>query len=212
MGRGGTTQVYASHPVQPRCRDRTEPVRSGVSPGHLHLITPATAAPRAAKSCDTPLTISGRACRRPDRTLSMLSAPPHLRAGGLRGRSLRPPVSRSTGKQLAEAAAEWLRRGVSEGELRTALTAGLRSAYIRSAVGFLRHRLAAELPAEADPVTAPGERAGAAGPVVCRGPVTSLSAGRWRVNRTAAVAGPGVRAGRRNRRYRSRPGVRGRRR
>lgn len=73
-------------------------------------------------------------------------------------------------RQLAETAAEWLRRGVSAGELRTALTAGLPSAGIRSAVGFLRHRLVAKLPAEAVPVSGPGVEAGAAGLVVCRGP------------------------------------------
>ncbi|WP_405779610.1 hypothetical protein [Streptomyces sp. NBC_00859] len=72
-------------------------------------------------------------------------------------------------RQLAEAAAEWLRRGVSAGELRGALTAGLPPGGIRSAVGFLRHRLAVKLPdPEARPDTGDGPRA--AGLFVCRGP------------------------------------------
>ncbi|MGA5197359.1 hypothetical protein [Streptomyces exfoliatus] len=50
---------------------------------------------------------------------------------------------------LAEAAAEWLRRGVSVGDLRHALTAHLPRGGVRSAVGFLRHRLTEKLPAEA---------------------------------------------------------------
>ncbi|WP_328494868.1 hypothetical protein OHS59_20525 [Streptomyces sp. NBC_00414] len=48
---------------------------------------------------------------------------------------------------LAGAAAEWLRRGVSAADLRHALTTGLPADGIRSAVGFLRHRLLQKLPA-----------------------------------------------------------------
>ncbi|MFE7075463.1 hypothetical protein ACFU96_35750 [Streptomyces sp. NPDC057620] len=48
---------------------------------------------------------------------------------------------------LAGAAAEWLRRGVSAADLRRALTTGLPTDGIRSAVGFLRHRLVQKLPA-----------------------------------------------------------------
>ncbi|MFH8725617.1 hypothetical protein [Streptomyces termitum] len=55
---------------------------------------------------------------------------------------------------LAGAAAEWLRRGVSPGDLRHALTAHLPRTGVRSAVGFLRHRLIEKLPA-AHPVDAP---------------------------------------------------------
>ncbi|MFF4168720.1 hypothetical protein [Streptomyces sp. NPDC001744] len=48
---------------------------------------------------------------------------------------------------LAGAAAEWLRRGVSVAELRHALTAHLPAGGVRSAAGFLRHRLTEKLPA-----------------------------------------------------------------
>jgi hypothetical protein len=50
-------------------------------------------------------------------------------------------------RSLADAAAEWLRRGVSAPDLRRALTTGLPTDGIRSAVGFLRHRLIQKLPA-----------------------------------------------------------------
>ncbi|MGW0117587.1 hypothetical protein [Streptomyces sp. NPDC003327] len=47
---------------------------------------------------------------------------------------------------LAGLAAEWLRRGVSAADLRHALTAYLPRNGVRSAVGFLRHRLTVKLP------------------------------------------------------------------
>ncbi|MFD7615679.1 hypothetical protein [Streptomyces sp. NPDC059802] len=53
---------------------------------------------------------------------------------------------------LAEVAAEWIRRGVSAADLRRALTSELPRDGVRSAVGFLRHRLVQKLPA---PVAAP---------------------------------------------------------
>ncbi|MGW6013039.1 hypothetical protein [Streptomyces sp. NPDC055210] len=56
---------------------------------------------------------------------------------------------------LAGAAAEWLRRGVSAADLRRALTTGLPTDGIRSAVGFLRHRLLQKLPATQAPAPAP---------------------------------------------------------
>ncbi|MET9931525.1 MULTISPECIES: hypothetical protein [unclassified Streptomyces] len=69
---------------------------------------------------------------------------------------------------LAEAAAEWLRRGVSVAELRHALTSHLPVDGVRSAVGFLRHRLTVKLPER------PSEPAGTApaggGIVICEGP------------------------------------------
>ncbi|MFF3317438.1 hypothetical protein ACFYV5_18300 [Streptomyces sp. NPDC003035] len=76
---------------------------------------------------------------------------------------------------LAEAAAEWLRRGVSAADMRRALTSGLPREGIRSAVGFLRHRLASKLPAPPAPPTphatstAPAPAA-PAGLVLCDGP------------------------------------------
>ncbi|MFD7065800.1 hypothetical protein ACFV97_01025 [Streptomyces sp. NPDC059913] len=56
---------------------------------------------------------------------------------------------------LAEAAAEWIRRGVSTADLRRALTSELPREGVRSAVGFLRHRLVQKLPAPAAPAVAP---------------------------------------------------------
>ncbi|MCX4906529.1 hypothetical protein [Streptomyces sp. NBC_00878] len=79
---------------------------------------------------------------------------------------------------LAGAAAEWLRRGVSAPDLRRALTTGLPKDGIRSAVGFLRHRLVQKLPAAArlrHPVAAPPSPEWVAPParrglVTCPGP------------------------------------------
>ncbi|MFD3532078.1 hypothetical protein [Streptomyces sp. NPDC058664] len=80
---------------------------------------------------------------------------------------------------LAEAAAEWLRRGVSVADLRHALTAHLPRDGVRSAVGFLRHRLTEKLPAEplpaapAAPATADAWKpvtARVAALVTCEGP------------------------------------------
>lgn len=74
---------------------------------------------------------------------------------------------------LAEAAAEWLRRGVSAADLRHALTAHLPRAGVRSAVGFLRHRLTVKLPVPLLPeAPTPEERHEPARPalVTCEGP------------------------------------------
>ncbi|MFE5999753.1 hypothetical protein ACFQ6C_23235 [Streptomyces sp. NPDC056454] len=55
-------------------------------------------------------------------------------------------------RELVGAAAEWLRRGVSAGELRGVLSSGLPSDGVRCAVKFLRHRLVQKMPED------PGER------------------------------------------------------
>nr|WP_308405857.1 hypothetical protein [Streptomyces sp. 404i] len=47
---------------------------------------------------------------------------------------------------LVGQAVEWLRRGVSVGELRRVLSSDLPEGGVRSAVGFLRHRLAEKMP------------------------------------------------------------------
>ncbi|MFD8709128.1 hypothetical protein ACFV07_01470, partial [Streptomyces anulatus] len=47
---------------------------------------------------------------------------------------------------LVGQAVEWLRRGVSAGELRRVLSSDLPEGGVRSAVGFLRHRLAEKMP------------------------------------------------------------------
>ncbi|MFI6103722.1 hypothetical protein [Streptomyces sp. NPDC051310] len=67
---------------------------------------------------------------------------------------------------LADAAAEWLRRGLTAKDLHRALTQGLPADGVRSAVGFVRHRLVAKLPAPAEPSPSLPAR----GPVACGGP------------------------------------------
>ncbi|MEV6398043.1 hypothetical protein AB0M39_25270 [Streptomyces sp. NPDC051907] len=79
-------------------------------------------------------------------------------------------------RALADAAAEWLRRGLSTADLRQALTAGLPPGGVRSAVGFVRHRLIEKLPAPIAPSTPAASAAGAA-------PTTSA---------TSATAAPGA--------------------
>ncbi|MEU0308073.1 hypothetical protein [Streptomyces cyaneofuscatus] len=49
-------------------------------------------------------------------------------------------------RELVGLAVEWLRRGVSAGELRRVLSSGLPAQGVRSAVGFLRHRLEMKMP------------------------------------------------------------------
>ncbi|MER7108392.1 hypothetical protein [Streptomyces sp. NPDC000229] len=65
---------------------------------------------------------------------------------------------------LADAAAEWLRRGFSTADLHHALTTGLPPGGVRSAVGFLRHRLVQKLPVPLEP------RPVVRGLAVCEGP------------------------------------------
>lgn len=67
---------------------------------------------------------------------------------------------------LADAAAEWLRRGVSVADLRHALTSHLPPGGVRSAVGFLRHRLVEKLPVPAPTAATPPP----GGLVTCDGP------------------------------------------
>ncbi|MFJ7412948.1 hypothetical protein ACIQWZ_19345 [Streptomyces sp. NPDC098077] len=83
--------------------------------------------------------------------LSLRHVSPELRLG--------VPQARS----LAAQAVEWLRRGVSGGELRRVLSSNLPQDGVRSAVGFLRHRLELMMPeplqaapgAEPEPVSQP---------------------------------------------------------
>ncbi|MFD6797822.1 hypothetical protein ACFWCQ_05065 [Streptomyces cyaneofuscatus] len=49
-------------------------------------------------------------------------------------------------RELVGLVVEWLRRGVSAGELRRVLSSGLPTKGVRSAVGFLRHRLEMKMP------------------------------------------------------------------
>lgn len=74
---------------------------------------------------------------------------------------------------LAEQAAEWLRRGIPAADLRRALTAYLPGTGVRSAVGFLRHRLTEKMPAPLVPDVpeAPAEPPARPAPLIaCEGP------------------------------------------
>lgn len=94
----------------------------------------------------------------------------------LRHRTRELSLGVSEARKLAALAAEWLRRGVSAGDLRLALSSSLPVEGVRTAFGFLEHRLREKLPAPpaetADLVVA----AGAAPPppplplIACEGP------------------------------------------
>ncbi|MYR93653.1 MULTISPECIES: hypothetical protein [unclassified Streptomyces] len=58
-------------------------------------------------------------------------------------------------RSLVALAVEWLRRGVSGAELREVLSSGLPTGRVRSAVGFLRHRLVQKMPEAPAPEPAP---------------------------------------------------------
>ncbi|MFG3237642.1 hypothetical protein ACIPJO_08460 [Streptomyces sp. NPDC086993] len=70
---------------------------------------------------------------------------------------------------LAGLAAEWIRRGVTAAGLRRTLMSELPSDGVRSAVGFLRHRLEQKLPPPPEPV-APAPVASVPRSVTCAGP------------------------------------------
>ena len=67
---------------------------------------------------------------------------------------------------LSEMAADWLRRGVKAAELRAALVSGLPADGVRSAFGFVRHRLVQKLPEPPAPVAPVVE---VRPPVTCEG-------------------------------------------
>ncbi|MEU2668900.1 hypothetical protein ABZ622_08505 [Streptomyces sp. NPDC007164] len=71
--------------------------------------------------------------------------------------------------KLAAEAVKWLERGLSESDLRHALLAERPKDGVRSAVGFLRHRLIQKLP-EPPIQHAPHERPPLPGLVECSGP------------------------------------------
>ncbi|MEU9359204.1 hypothetical protein AB0D35_14025 [Streptomyces sp. NPDC048301] len=68
-------------------------------------------------------------------------------------RSLRLGVPEA--RKLVKLAVVWLRRGVTAAEMRRVLTGDLPGKGVRSAVGFLRHRLMAKMPEEPAPVPPP---------------------------------------------------------
>ncbi|MGW4357417.1 hypothetical protein ACWEKU_01395 [Streptomyces californicus] len=81
-------------------------------------------------------------------------------------------------RALVGQAVEWLRRGVSGADLRRVLTSDLPPGGVRSAVGFLRHRLVQKMPAPVAPAAAfaPAPVAAAPGMAVASAPVASAPA------------------------------------
>ncbi|MFF3995093.1 hypothetical protein ACFYX8_17580 [Streptomyces cyaneofuscatus] len=75
---------------------------------------------------------------------------------------LRVPEAR----KLVGLAVEWLRRGVSAGELRRVLSSGLPRDGVRSAVGFLGHRLVQKMPEAPAPAAVPEPEPASAPPAL----------------------------------------------
>lgn len=73
-------------------------------------------------------------------------------------------------RTLAGLAAEWLRRGVTAADLRRALCSGLPTEGVRTAVGFLAHRLREKLPAAPESVPAPEPTPPPLALIACAGP------------------------------------------
>ncbi|MFC9187070.1 hypothetical protein [Streptomyces cyaneofuscatus] len=73
-------------------------------------------------------------------------------------------------RTLAGLAAEWLRRGVTAADLRRALCGGLPAEGVRTAVGFLAHRLREKLPAAPEAVPAPQPPLPPPALITCAGP------------------------------------------
>ncbi|MES9505728.1 hypothetical protein ABWJ92_04830 [Streptomyces sp. NPDC000609] len=130
-----------------------EPVDEELGENYSHPPSEAPEAPEAPEASEASEVGQGERV-----LLSLRHAHPQLHLG----------VQEARG--LAEAAAEWIRRGVGAADLRRALTSELPRDGVRSAVGFLRHRLVQKLPA---PVAVPDPPAAPPPPVrefiVCAG-------------------------------------------
>ncbi|MFD3409756.1 hypothetical protein [Streptomyces cyaneofuscatus] len=73
-------------------------------------------------------------------------------------------------RTLTGLAAEWLRRGVTAADLRRAMSSGLPAEGVRSAVGFLAHRLREKLPAAPESMPAPQPPPPPPALIACAGP------------------------------------------
>ncbi|MFJ9638555.1 hypothetical protein [Streptomyces sp. NPDC101178] len=73
-------------------------------------------------------------------------------------------------RTLAGLAAEWLRRGVTAADLRRALCSGLPVEGVRTAVGFLAHRLREKLPAAPESAPTPEPSPPPPALIACAGP------------------------------------------
>ncbi|MGW2471662.1 hypothetical protein [Streptomyces sp. NPDC001665] len=126
VGQAGTRSVGASQPEVVEEREENTP----------HPPTEATAAEAA-----EPVAETGPEVVQAERVLlSLRHADPQLHLGVREARS------------LSETAADWLRRGVRASELRQALVNALPAEGVRSAYGFVRHRLVHKLPEAPAPI------------------------------------------------------------
>ncbi|MGW6284305.1 hypothetical protein [Streptomyces sp. NPDC055107] len=139
VGRPGSRTVGHQLPVEEeRAKNTSHPP---TEPPDIEAVTEAvTEAVADAASVLGPLTAEEADAERV--LLSLRHASHGLRLGVAEARS------------LVAQAVEWLRRGVSGGELRRVLSSNLPQDGVRCAVGFLRHRLEQKMPEAAAPVLA----------------------------------------------------------
>ncbi|WP_050497652.1 hypothetical protein [Streptomyces griseus] len=94
-------------------------------------------------------------------------------------------------RALVGQAVEWLRRGVSGADLRRVLTSDLPPGGVRSAVGFLRHRLVQKMPAPVAPAPAaafaPAPVAAVQGTAFASAPVAAVAPAPAPASGTASV-------------------------
>lgn len=135
-GQGGTRPVGVSQPEVVEEREENDP--------HPPTEAPAAEAPAAeppAVEAAGPVAAADPDVAQAERVLlSLRHANPQLHLGVREARS------------LSETAADWLRRGVKAADLRQALVNGLPAEGVRSAYGFVRHRLVHKLPEAPAPV------------------------------------------------------------
>ncbi|WTI75817.1 hypothetical protein OG242_18130 [Streptomyces sp. NBC_00727] len=125
VGQAGTRSVGASQPEVEEEREKNTP--------HPPTEVPAADAAESVAATDPEVVQAERVL------LSLRHATPQLHLGVREARG------------LSEMAADWLRRGVKAAELRTALVSGLPADGVRSAFGFVRHRLVRKLPEPLEP-------------------------------------------------------------
>ncbi|MFB8208119.1 hypothetical protein [Streptomyces sp. NPDC056010] len=126
VGRAATRSVGTSQPEVEEEREENTP--------HPPTEAPAAKAAEAAGSAEPEVAQAERVL------LSLRHANPQLHLGVREARG------------LSEMAADWLRRGVRASELRQALVNALPAEGVRSAYGFVRHRLVHKLPEAPAPV------------------------------------------------------------
>ncbi|NEC68024.1 hypothetical protein G3I41_25965 [Streptomyces sp. SID9727] len=131
-GQAGTRPVGASQPEVVEEREENNPHPPTEAPAAAEA--PATEAAGSVAATDPEVVQAERVL------LSLRHANPQLHLGVREARS------------LSETAADWLRRGVKAAELRQALVNGLPAEGVRSAYGFVRHRLVHKLPEAPAPI------------------------------------------------------------